>query len=283
MPTEASGTFYNVKTIDSYVLTVSEVPSDIERTQCALMCHLANCDAFVIDADDHTCKFMQTNSNPYENLYISRDIGMCHSLPAGSPSDVYTITTSDSLMADVFCDMDTLGGGWTVIQNRIDGSLDFYKTWEEYKQGFGFPYGEYWIGNENLYKLTSSGSYELRIEMEDITGLSKYAAYSVFSVASESENYSLAASGFTGTVFNSLSDHHLKPFSTWDRDNDEASTSCATTYQGGWWYTKCHKSNLNGPYKPATVDDPKAMSWFRFVSGGGHSALKSSKMMIRPC
>lgn len=35
--------------------------------------------------------------------------------------------------AQVFCNMEVNGGGWTVIQHREDGSLDFQKGWKEYK------------------------------------------------------------------------------------------------------------------------------------------------------
>lgn len=47
--------------------------------------------------------------------------------------------------------------GWTVIQRRLDGTIDFYRNWDDYKRGFGQSEAEFWLGNERIHKLTSQG------------------------------------------------------------------------------------------------------------------------------
>lgn len=90
-------------------------------------------------------------------------------------------------MAQAKCDMETAGGGWTVIQTRQDGSLDFNGTWQEYREGFGNPKGEHWLGNAALHALTATGQHQLRIELEDWHQQKRQATYNNFKVASEAQ------------------------------------------------------------------------------------------------
>nr|KAG5690540.1 hypothetical protein BaRGS_014673 [Batillaria attramentaria] len=62
-------------------------------------------------------------------------------------SGVYTVYLSYNISIPVYCDMDTDGGGWTVIQRRLDGSVDFYRPWDQYEKTFGNLNGEFWLGD----------------------------------------------------------------------------------------------------------------------------------------
>ncbi|CAI9619703.1 unnamed protein product [Staurois parvus] len=104
-----------------------------------------------------------------------------HHYKGEQSSGVYTIVPSTGGTAvDVYCDMDTEGGGWTVIQRRQDGSVNFNRTWKEYKEGFGNLKGEFWLGNEKIYWITGKGEFSLRIDLEDWSGQHKYAVYREF-------------------------------------------------------------------------------------------------------
>ncbi|XP_051804015.1 angiopoietin-4 isoform X3 [Acanthochromis polyacanthus] len=91
----------------------------------------------------------------------------------------------------VYCDMETSGGGWTVFQQRFNGSVDFQRSWQEYKLGFGDVSGEHWLGNEVLHLMTSQAQYSLRVELKDWEGNSAHSQYDRFTLTSERQQYRL--------------------------------------------------------------------------------------------
>lgn len=117
-----------------------------------------------------------------------------------------------------YCEMnDEDANGWILIQNRYDGSTDFFKTWSEYKQGFGNIAGEFWMGLDKIYELTSSKLHELMIEMEDFNETKKVARYSAFAISDESSFYTLNILGsFSGDAEDSLKYHAGMKFSTFE-------------------------------------------------------------------
>ncbi|KNC26519.1 hypothetical protein FF38_02241, partial [Lucilia cuprina] len=180
----------------------------------------------------------------------------------------------------VECDAETEGGDWLLIQRRHDGSVDFFRNWEEYENGFGDVDGEFFIGLKKLYALTNyNGPQELLIIMEDANSTAAYAKYDTFAIGNDTEMYKLKKLGkFTGSAGDSLKGHLGMKFTTKDRDNDtHATLNCAAHFTGAWWYTACHSSNLNGKYGDNTYG--KGINW---KSYRGHNAsLKYTKMMIR--
>ena len=95
----------------------------------------------------------------------------------------------------MFCDQKTAGGGWTVFQKRLDGSVDFYRGWTDYKHGFGNLNGEFWLGLDKIHRLTKTKN-KLRVDLEDTTGKTVYAEYDMFAVTSERTKYQLSLGTF---------------------------------------------------------------------------------------
>ena len=213
--------------------------------------------------------------------------GDCSDVVAQGPyaSGIYEITPWDDLgfkgAFEAYCDM-TDNTGWTVIQRRLDGSVDFFRGWEEYKNGFGDLDGEFWLGLNKMYRLTSKSkiTWQLRVELEDFSRNTVYADYDSFSIGDESTKFQLTLGAYSGTAGDSLRYHRNAAFSTKDRDNDVTSTDCAATRRGGWWYRSCEDSNLNGPYIASATSTSQAITWYHWKNR--RVALKKSQMKIRP-
>uniref|UniRef100_A0A3P8V3P7 Fibrinogen beta chain n=1 Tax=Cynoglossus semilaevis TaxID=244447 RepID=A0A3P8V3P7_CYNSE len=237
----------------------------------------------------------------------------------GQDSQMYLIQP-DSFFPSykVFCDQTSQNGGWVLIQNRMDGSIDFGRRWDDYRRGFGniafesdkgfceIP-GEYWLGNDRISQLTKLGPTEVLIEMEDWSGDKVYAQYRQFTVQSESTSYLLAVDGYSGNAGNGLMEgalqlfgenrtmtiHNGMMFSTYDRDNDnwipgDPSKQCSKEDGGGWWYNRCHSANPNGRYymggaytsNMAKHGTDDGVVWLNWK--GGWYSLKAISMKIRP-
>ncbi|XP_067143690.1 techylectin-5A-like isoform X2 [Centruroides vittatus] len=183
----------------------------------------------------------------------------------------------------VYCDMDNDGGGWTVIQRRGDYKQPkeyFYKGWEEYSLGFGKLNEDFWLGNDKIFALTNQGNYSLRIDMKDKEGNKRFALYNNFWIENEKQQYKLHVSGFTGDAGDSFGGMNGLKFTTKDTDNDRWEKNCAEAYKGGWWYGKCHRSNLNGLYLNGYHDTyADGIEWYTWK--GHNYSLPEVSMKIR--
>ncbi|XP_073830215.1 angiopoietin-related protein 6-like [Musca autumnalis] len=168
---------------------------------------------------------------------------------------------------------------WTTVLRRQDGSVNFYRNWEEYKVGFGNPpEGEFFIGLENLYRLTKNSTQELMIVLKDWNNEMRYAFYDYFKIGSEKEYYGLKLLGpYSGDAGDALRIHHGKNFSTFDQWNDTIE-NCAIRWKGAWWYGACYESHLTGPYRPSADFIQPGVGWLKWKSD---YSLKYAEMKIR--
>lgn len=185
--------------------------------------------------------------------------------------------------------------GWIVFQQRINGATNFNRTWKEYIMGFGNTTNNFWLGNAALNQLTTAQNYSLRVEMMLVDGPWFSAEYSSVWIDSESNQYAIHLSGYSGDAGDSL----INPpggagtvngaqFST--HDVVSISRSCSQTLptvilSSGWWYDLCSNgqttANLNGIYSPinAPVAGNNGLYWLSLQSNGN---IEISRMMIKP-
>ncbi|XP_076063332.1 microfibril-associated glycoprotein 4-like [Oratosquilla oratoria] len=196
---------------------------------------------------------------------------------------IYPFPCCPNWALQVFCDQETDGGGWAVIQRRDDlpPYLDFQRTWIEYEKGFGDLEGEHWLGLENIRHLTSHSLQELRIDLSDFNNVTRWAKYGFFHVKDSDSEYVMCCGRYTGDAGDSFSYQCGNRFSTHDNDNDEHPQSCAVRFKGAWWYKSCHWSNLNGKYLRGPMEsDADGVSWHTFR--GDRYSLRKVEMKIRP-
>ncbi|XP_078231393.1 tenascin isoform X16 [Callithrix jacchus] len=200
-------------------------------------------------------------------------------LNGDTTSGLYTIyLNGDKTQAlEVFCDMTSDGGGWIVFLRRKNGRENFYQNWKAYAAGFGDRREEFWLGLDNLNKITAQGQYELRVDLQD-NGETAFAVYDKFSVGDAKTRYKLKVEGYSGTAGDSMAYHNGRSFSTFDKDTDSAITNCALSYKGAFWYRNCHRVNLMGRY--GDNNHSQGVNWFHW-KGHEHS-IQFAEMKLRP-
>ncbi|CAI2353587.1 unnamed protein product [Caenorhabditis sp. 36 PRJEB53466] len=211
-------------------------------------------------------------------------------------SGKYTILVNGK-ETEVWCDMQTYGGGWILFQNRIDDTETYWnRKWDEYKNGFGDTdvSANFWLGNEALHALTSDANVTLRVEMYgDRTPNSQNATdfwfshYFQFTIGPEAQNYPLNlvmdwwnVVGNASTAWYDLTCSAGAPFSTIDNIHDPVK-ECVTKYEmGGWWLNNCALSTLNGAYNPKDWTNGYGMFW---IWDGSETILhpQKTRMLLR--
>ncbi|KAI1886530.1 hypothetical protein AGOR_G00196710 [Albula goreensis] len=224
----------------------------------------------------HPVKFLPLDC---EDVYKNGSIhsGVYTIFPAGHDSPV-----------EVYCDMDCEEddsedkGGWTVIQRRMDGTVNFYRPWDQYKKGFGNPAGEYWLGLHNMFLITWTRKYRLRVDMEDFTGGKVHAHYSSFAVDTETERFKLHIGNYIdGGAGNSLISSNGQRFSTFNHDYDyNYYHNYAQECHGGFWFGYNVQANPNGLYTWGHSSYRTGVLWSTWK--GHYYSLKAITMKIRP-
>lgn len=160
-----------------------------------------------------------------------------------------------------------------MIQRRVDDTVDFNRTWNEYENGFGSLHGNFWLGLWKMHDLTTEFNARLRVEMNSSMGETreKFAEYGKFSVGNSSEQYRAYVDSYDSksTADDSLlSAQYISGmmFTTVDRDNDkETFSNCADFFSGGWWHNSCFDANLNGLYPSFIMNSADCTNWLSYA------------------
>ncbi|XP_041728543.1 angiopoietin-related protein 5 [Coregonus clupeaformis] len=182
------------------------------------------------------------------------------------PSGIYIIHPENTDTAfEVFCEMDYMDGGWTVMQRRTDGMTDFGRPWTDYTDGFGHLPGEHWLGLRKVFHVVNQKEVRFQLHIALVSGddTSSYASYDDFRLDNETHFYSIHLGRYAGSAgdafrgYDQDQNQDTAPFSTLDVDNDGCSPFCSLSNQtvescslqhhrSGWWFNQCGLANLNG-------------------------------------
>ncbi|XP_075054027.1 angiopoietin-related protein 5 [Mixophyes fleayi] len=218
-----------------------------------------------------------------------------------APSGIYIIQPEGTYYSfEAFCDMDYRGGGWTVLQKRIDGTIDFQRTWLEYMDGFGELSGEFWLGLRKTFCILNqkNTSFMLNIALEAEDGTMAYATYDDFWIEDEKTAFIMHVGRYFGTAGDAIrgykkeDNQNARPFSTYDVDNDNCYPSCTSNGskvnscsqhngRSGWWFSQCGLANLNGVHRVTRAVDVSGIHWDTWKENNSLIKIKSASMKIK--
>ena len=199
------------------------------------------------------------------------------------PSEVYSIKTGTFSKSQVWCDMDTAGGGWVTILRRTsnDSSTNFARFQEEYRSGFGDLKNDFWLGLENMHLFTKKGDCEMRIDLYDSNNENvAHIQYDMFKVNSYPD-YKLQISGFNSSddkLYDNLKGFNNIKFTVKKSIYDPTPEVYCANNRGGWWYpnTVCF------PDKSAVLTNTPDNGLWWHTKDGQKQEYHRYEMKIRP-
>ncbi|XP_033834544.1 angiopoietin-related protein 5 isoform X1 [Periophthalmus magnuspinnatus] len=217
------------------------------------------------------------------------------------PSGIYIINPENTESSfEVFCEMDYMGGGWTVMQRRTDGLTDFKRSWADYTDGFGNLAGEHWLGLKKVLQIVSQKDtrFQLHVALVSKDDITSYASYDDFHLDSETLFYGIHLGRYAGSAgdafrgYDQDQNQDTAPFSASDVDNDGCNPSCslgnrtvescsALHNQTGWWFNQCGLANLNGSPEDTESNERTNILWNTWRHNGIPHHIKAVTMKIR--
>ncbi|XP_072302234.1 angiopoietin-related protein 5 [Eucyclogobius newberryi] len=217
------------------------------------------------------------------------------------PSGIYIINPENMDSSfEVFCEMDYMGGGWTVMQRRTDGLTNFKRSWADYSDGFGNLAGEHWLGLKKLFQIVSQKDtrFQLHVALVSKDDVTSYASYDDFHLDNETLFYGIHLGRYAGSAgdafrgYDQDQNQDTAPFSASDVDNDGCNPSCsldkrtvescsALHNQTGWWFNRCGLANLNGSPEDAESHQGTSILWDTWRQSGVPHDIKAVTMKIR--
>ncbi|XP_013858631.1 angiopoietin-related protein 5 [Austrofundulus limnaeus] len=220
------------------------------------------------------------------------------------PSGIYIIHPEDTDSSfEVFCEMDYMEGGWTVMQRRTDGLNDFKRPWADYVGGFGNLAGEHWLGLQKVFHIVNQkdARFQLHIALVSHDDVTSYASYDDFRLDDETQFFRIHLGRYAGSAgdafrgYDQEQNQDTAPFSASDVDNDGCNPFCtlgnSTLVEScsiqhnhtGWWFNQCGLANLNASPEEAEQNQGRRtrILWDTWRHRGVPHTIKSVTMKIR--